>query len=238
MPTPRVQGEAYPLAPTTHASHFIVESESIGAAQSPRPITPLTQDKSLMGPAANTRSKTWHTTITQECMWAAWENTVLQPRQLTNQKFPLQVLCEFAGAIIDCEIGQLLKYRHIVESLKYKQAWKPSFDNEIGRLAQVMPQRMSGTNTIFFIHKDQIPKHHMSNTTYRQISCNYQKGKAEPKHVRLAIGGNRINYPGDHGTPTADLLTIKIMLNSIISTTGANFMTMGVKTFYLNTPLK
>ena len=38
--------------------------------------------------------------------------------------------------------------------------------------------------------------------------------------------------------PTADLLTIKILLNSDISTLKANFMKMGMKNFYLNTPLK
>ena len=60
----------------------------------------------------------------------------------------------------------------------------------------------------------------------------------EPNYTRLTVNGDRINYPGDPGTPMTDLLTFKIMLNSIISTTGANFMTMDVNNFYLNTPFK
>ena len=50
--------------------------------------------------------------------------------------------------------------------------------------------------------------------------------------------GNRINCPYDVGTPTADLLTVKLLFNSVISTEGARFMTMDIKNFYLNTPMQ
>jgi hypothetical protein len=50
-------------------------------------------------------------------------------------------------------------------------------------------------------------------------------------------GGDRVHYPGGAGTPTADLLTVKLLINSIISTAGAKFMTMDIKDFYLNTPM-
>ena len=46
------------------------------------------------------------------------------------------------------------------------------------------------------------------------------------------------NYPGDCGTPTADLLTVKILLNSVNSTEGARFMILDISNFYLMTPLK
>ena len=41
----------------------------------------------------------------------------------------------------------------------------------------------------------------------------------------------------DNGTPTADLLTVKLHLNSVISTPGARFMGIDIKNFYLNTPM-
>ena len=47
-----------------------------------------------------------------------------------------------------------------------------------------------------------------------------------------------INYPDDVGTPTANLLLIKIFLNSIISTDRAKFATADTSNFYLMTPLK
>jgi hypothetical protein len=52
------------------------------------------------------------------------------------------------------------------------------------------------------------------------------------------MGGNLINYPEDVGTPTANLLLIKIFFNSVISTPGAKFATADISNFYLMTPLK
>jgi hypothetical protein len=53
----------------------------------------------------------------------------------------------------------------------------------------------------------------------------------------LVARGEREHYPGNAGTPTADLLTVKIPINSIISTAGKKIMTMDIKDFYLNTPM-
>jgi hypothetical protein len=51
------------------------------------------------------------------------------------------------------------------------------------------------------------------------------------------VGGDQVLYPGNAGTPTADLLTVKLLITSIISTQGAKFMTMDIQDFYLNTPM-
>ena len=74
--------------------------------------------------------------------------------------------------------------------------------------------------------------------TYGSFSCNYKPNKAEKERTRLMARGNQINYPGDTGTPTADMTLFKIILNSVISTKGARCMMIVVKDFYLNTPMK
>ncbi len=51
------------------------------------------------------------------------------------------------------------------------------------------------------------------------------------------MSGNLINYHDDCGTPTADLLTVKLMFNSIISTPNAKFMAIDIEDFYLMTPM-
>jgi hypothetical protein len=51
------------------------------------------------------------------------------------------------------------------------------------------------------------------------------------------VGGNRVHYPGNAGTPTPDLLTVKLLINSTINTPNAQYMTMDIKDFYLNTPM-
>ncbi len=53
----------------------------------------------------------------------------------------------------------------------------------------------------------------------------------------MVAGEDRVHCPSNAGTPTANLLTVKILINSIISTAGAKFMTMDIKDFYLNTPM-
>ena len=67
--------------------------------------------------------------------------------------------------------------------------------------------------------------------------CGYHDCKVEPNQTRLTVGGDRIQYQGNCSIPTAELLTVKIMLNSVISTPEAKFMTIGIKTFYLNTQM-
>ena len=73
--------------------------------------------------------------------------------------------------------------------------------------------------------------------TYGCIVVNYCPKNSNHNRVRLTVGGYCINYPGDCGTPTANMLTVKLLLNSVISTKGANFMSIDIKDFYLNTPM-
>ena len=73
--------------------------------------------------------------------------------------------------------------------------------------------------------------------TYGLIVVNYHPEKSNPNRVRLTVGGDHIKYPGDCGTPTADMIKVKLLLNSVISTKGAKFMSTDIKNFYLNTPM-
>ena len=100
-----------------------------------------------------------------------------------------------------------------------------------------MPGLAEGTNTIFFIPKRDVPINRWRDVTYGRIVVNYRPEKSDPYGSRLTVGGDRINYPGDCGTSTVDLLTVKHILNSIISTPNAKFMTIDIKNFYLNTPM-
>jgi hypothetical protein len=145
--------------------------------------------------------------------------------------------CEMANAVLG-DNGELLEYKHLIANPKTRAIWTHSYGNEIGRLAQGMPGRNTGTNTIFFIKKDQVPKERAKDVTYGLITTLIRPEKIdEPNRTRLVAGGDRVHYPGDAGTPTADLLTVKLLLNSIISTESARFMTMDIKDFYLNTPM-
>jgi len=94
---------------------------------------------------------------------------------------------------------------------------------------------MKGTDTICFIHKREIPTERLKDVTYQ---VRLQRQKKDPNRTRATMGGNLINYPDDVGTPTANLLLIKTILNSVISTQGAKFAGADLANFYLMTPLK
>ena len=161
-----------------------------------------------------TRSHT--STIMQEAMLAcvdvrtttatAFERTL---EQLPERRVPSEWPSNMANAVIG-DNGELLEYRHLIANPKTRPTWSFSYGNEIGRLAQGMPGRNTGTNTIFFIKKSQVPKERAKDVTYGLITTLIRPEKInEPNRTRLVAGGDRVHYPGNAGTPTADLLTVK-----------------------------
>jgi hypothetical protein len=209
-------------------------------AESPQRFPQITQDEYdeyTTPPSANTRQQRETQTLTQEfmlqCMEIPGYKAPFTAQQAALRKYPLQFLCNLAYAVLDNETGNLLEYRHLMKHPKYKDVWTKSFGTEIRCLAMT-------TETIFFVKKDKIPDDRKGNETYARIVCVYCNGKKDKYRTHITMGGNLVNYPGDCGTPTANLLTVKLLLNSIIiiSTPNAKFMTLDLKDFYLMTPMK
>ena len=73
-----------------------------------------------------------------------------------------------------------------------------------------MEVRVKGTNTIFFISKEDLPAARWKDVTYGRIVVNCRPENSDPNRFILTVGGGRINCPGDYGTPTADILTVAI----------------------------
>jgi hypothetical protein len=195
--------------------------------QSPRTLPEL----SHTSPAKNTRQQRRIHTISQECAYHFMDtNAAPSAQQASARKFPLQFLCDWAHSILDDETGDLLEYCHLLKHPKHKKVRSRSFSEEIRWLATT-------TATISFVTKPEIPQERWKDITYGCIVCTYRSEKKDPYRTRITMGGNLVNYPDDCSTPTADLLTVKLMLNSIISTPQAEFMTIDLKDFYLNTPM-
>ena len=156
------------------------------------------------------------------------------PSQAAKRQFPKEAL----AAVLDPHTGELMEYRHLIANPAYRPIWKPAYGKEIGRLAQGMPGIVEGTDTIVFIFKDEVPNDRRRDVTYGRICANYRPEKDDPYRIRLTVGGNLLkDKQGDCGTPTAGMLTVKILLNSVLSTPGAKFMTIDIKNFYLCTPM-
>ena len=115
--------------------------------------------------------------------------------------------------------------------------WYKSLSNEWGRLAQGNDNGVKGTDTITFIHRSEVPTN--KQVTYASYVCDYRPLKDEPYRVRITVGGDKLNYNDDAGSPAANLLETKILINSVISDSdrGAKFMCADIKDHFLATPM-
>ncbi len=190
-------------------------------------------DDYIFPPLANTCQQCQTRTLRQEYMLHMMEQpspkASFTPQQASSCKYPLQFLWNFANAILNDKTGDLLEYHHHqtpkIQSHMEQFIW--NWDT----------MTRQNNRIIFFVNKTEIPKDCQGNIIYRRICCNYYEQKKDAYRTWITMSGNLINYLGDCGTPTADLLTMKLLLNSVISTPNTKFMCKDIKYFYLCTPM-
>ena len=93
----------------------------------------------------------------------------------------------------------------------------------------------TGTNTVFFVAKSSIP--HDQKVTYSRMVPTIRPTKAKVNRVRVIVGGDLLDSPGATTIHCISLTTTKCLLNSTISTPGAQFMTLDIKDFYYGTAM-
>jgi hypothetical protein len=86
---------------------------------------------------------------------------------------------------------------------------------------------------MFCIPHTSIPKD--KKPTYLQVVSAYRPEKAIRRCIQWTVAGDCIYYAANVSTKAADLTTAKILLNSVISTSGARFLGIDIKDFYLGT---
>ena len=53
--------------------------------------------------------------------------THITPQSTAARKFLLQFLCNFAKAVIDDEMGEIMEYRDLLKNPKHRERWQGSF---------------------------------------------------------------------------------------------------------------
>ena len=139
----------------------------------------------------------------------------------------------YAYKAVNPDTGELAEYKALLQS-SAREEWSTGFCNEVGRLFQGYKD-IKGTDTCKFIHKKEIPQGRTA--TYIRVVVADRPRKVEKCRVRLTVGGDRVDYPGEVSTKTSDLITAKLLFNSVISTPGSKFMSLDIKDFYLNNEL-
>ena len=132
-----------------------------------------------------------------------------------------------ANAVLNPLTGVLQEFRHIIKGPD-KEIWTKYLANEFGRLDQGVSKRIDGTNTMYFIPKEELPFKNKK-LTYPKIVCNILPNKAENHCTRITVGGNLLDYAGTLTTPTATITTAKCLFNSVVSTPAAKFVLDDIK---------
>ena len=141
-----------------------------------------------------------------------------------------------ANSVTDAATGQSLKYRHLSTGPN-AALWQKALATDLGMLAQGVGTRMpKGTDTIFFINRNQVPSDRK--VTYGRLVSTIRPNKDEVHRVRVTVGGDKLDYPGITSTQCASLTTVKCLLNSTLSTPDSKFMVLDIKKFYYGTPME
>ena len=117
--------------------------------------------------------------------------------------------------------------------------WLPALSNEWGRLAQGNDAGVEATNTINFVAFSEVPVD--KKVTYASFVCDYRPLKKEKWRIRLVVGGDKLEYTQDSGSPATDLTETKVLLNSTISDhapKGSRFLSMDLKDMFLHMPME
>lgn len=97
---------------------------------------------------------------------------------------------------------------------------------------------VTATDTMEFIYKHELPLG--AKVTYANFVCDERPLKEEKFRVRLVVGGDKLTYEEDAGSPAASILETKLLINSVISEAknGACFLSINLKDFFLASPMK
>jgi hypothetical protein len=131
-----------------------------------------------------------------------------------------------------------MKYTKLMNNLVLKPLWVSAMSKELHRLVQGTEGITVATNTIFFLSHDEIRRITKDRTvTYGCIVIDHWPQEDDPNCIPITIGGNLIDYPYKLMTQTVNMVSSKIMWNSIISTPNAKLGGADIKNMYLKTPL-
>ena len=137
--------------------------------------------------------------------------------------------------MIDEETGKVMEYWDLLKDEWYREIWSRAGTNKYGRLFQAAgtnsngAQRVKGTNTCHWIPKSAVPKN--KEVTYALTVVDIRPEKSESNKVRITVAGDCLDYFGETSSKTASQKTAKILINSILSTKNAKFMSINISNF-------
>jgi hypothetical protein len=125
-----------------------------------------------------------------------------------------------AGKVINPTTGRAETIDSLLQGPD-KDIWTKLLTNEWGHCAQGISNthldanKMVGNNTIYFIPPHKVPAGRK--VTYSTFVCTMRPGKAEQCHIRMTVGGDKLDAYQDVCSPAVGITDLKLHLNSTIS---------------------
>lgn len=168
---------------------------------------------------------------------STWVPTTLQRLPVSD---PLPDLQQFAAPVVHPVTGETItSYKKLMNDSVLGETWRRGLGKEFGNLCQGDDLTgEKGTNALHVMSHEEITNIPADRVvTYARIVVDYRPQKDDPNRVRITAGGNLITTPEEVTTRTADLVTTKILWNSVLSTPDAKYACFDIKSFFLTAPL-
>ncbi len=188
--------------------------------QQPSPPT----DRGALTPPPETQTR--DNILTNTRHRPARQRALPQRFRSANHTVSQEVHRALTAATLDTD-GTPLTYRKAKRGPN-KSLWEKAEHEELCRLVEE-------TKTMFFIPREQVPHDRKVSYYNPQVKIKTKNGSIQYR-IRGTYGGNISDYPYSVTAFTADLQSIKILLNAVVTENGY-FMTADVKDFYLGTDL-
>jgi hypothetical protein len=133
------------------------------------------------------------------------------------------------NSVINEDTGASLEYRHLIKDDSTFPVWNKAAANEFGRLAQGVGYHIEGSNTIFFIPRQAVPKGNI--ITYGRFVVDICPNKSEilweatSSNIRVMFQHDQRISPRQSASGIAPYPLREI------------YMCLDVKNFYLGTPM-
>ena len=208
----------------------------------PSPATPRRSTRLHPAPLPNFRNVSF---ISQEAInFLVTNDPVVTPQAFVPRHFrrsyTARDIAHYGFAMVHPVTGEhITSYRKLMNDPVTSVVWMTAFGKDFGGMCQGDKKTgTKGTDAIFVmdprdvpnIPKDQPP-------TYAKVVVAYRPQKDDPYRIRITAGGNKIFYPGELTTRTADMTTAKLHWNSVLSTPDAKYMCLDIGNFYLSATL-
>jgi hypothetical protein len=161
-----------------------------------------------------------------DCVWVNSPN-IYTPTKLMSASAPEHE--QVAMPIVHPITGETISsFKRLMHNPTMAETRQTAFGKDFCSMVQGdLNAGQKGTNSIFVMTHEEI-SHILQNqtVTYALVVVDFQPQKADPPRIRITVGGNLTNYPGELSTRTANLTTSKLMWNGVLSTEGAKYMCM------------